>query len=47
MACIVIGVKSQKIAVKNTKQELVSDGQYSVDFAAWEWRVQEEANLNI
>lgn len=47
MARIVVRVESNEIAVEDTEQNLVTDGQDSVDLGAREGRVQEEANLDI
>jgi hypothetical protein len=40
-------VKPNEIAVKHTKQQLVADGEDSVDFAAREGSMQEESDLDV
>lgn len=40
-------METNQVAVKYTKQDLVTDGKDSVDFRAGEWSVQEEADLHI
>ena len=47
MASIVVGVESDQIAMQHTKEEFVSDRQNTINFAAGEWCVQEEANFDI
>lgn len=47
MAGIVVGVESNEITVKNTKQDLVTDRQNTIDLAAGERRVQEETKLDV
>lgn len=47
MAGIVVGVETNEIAVKDTKQNLVTDRENSVNLGAGEGSVQEEANLDI
>ena len=47
MAGIVVGVETNEIAVEDTKQDLVTDGEDSVNLGAGEGSVQEETNLDI
>lgn len=47
MAGIVVGVETNEIAVEHTKEDLVTDGEDSVNLGAGEGSVQEEANLDV
>jgi hypothetical protein len=47
MSGIIVCVKSDKIALQDTQQKLFSDRKDSIDFAAREGRVEEEANLDV
>lgn len=47
MSGVIIGVEPYKVAVKDTKQQLVSNGQDSVDLATGERRMKEESDLDI
>lgn len=47
MSRIVICVKPNEIAVKYTEQQLIADGEDSVDFAAREGGMQEESDLHV
>jgi hypothetical protein len=47
MSRIVICVEPNEIAVEHTKQQLVTDGQDSVDFAAREGSMEEKSDLDI
>lgn len=47
MTGIVVGVETDKIALKNTEKELFSDGQDSVDFGGGEGSMEEKADLDI
>ena len=47
MPCIVVGVETNEIAVKNPEEDLVSDWKDSVDLGGWKWCVEKEANLDI
>ena len=40
-------MEPDQIAVQDTQQDLSPDGYYSVDLAAWEWCMQEEADLDV
>ena len=40
-------METDQIAVEDSKKQLFSDWQNSVDFTTGEWRVQEEANLDV
>lgn len=47
MTSVIVGMKSNQIAVKNAEKDLISDWKNAVDLTTWEWRVEEEANLDI
>lgn len=47
MTGIVVSVEADEVAVQDTTQQLLSDGENPVDFGAGEGRVKEEADLNI
>jgi len=47
MSGIVIGMEPNEVAVKDTKQQLVPNGQNSVDLATGKRRMQEETNLDV
>lgn len=47
VSSVVVGVKSDEIAMQDTEKDLIADREDAVDLTAWEWGVQEEANLHI
>ena len=40
-------MKTNQIAVKHTKKQLLSNRKNSIDLTTWEWRMEEEANLDV
>ena len=47
MTSIVVCVEANEVAVENAEQDLIADGEDSVDLGTGERCVQEEANLDI
>jgi hypothetical protein len=47
VARVVVRVEADQVAVQYSKENLIADREDAVDFRAGEWRVQEEANLDI
>ena len=47
MPCIIIGMEANQVAVKNTQEKILSYRQNSVDLAAGEGCMEEEADLDI
>lgn len=47
MTSVVVGVETDQVAVKNTEENVVSNGENTVNLAAGERRVQEKADLDV
>lgn len=47
MTAIVRGVKADQVAVKKALEDVVAHRQHTVNFATREWRVEEEADLDV
>jgi hypothetical protein len=47
MSCVVVCVEANQIAVKDAQEQGLSNRENSVDLTTGEWRMQEEANLDI
>lgn len=44
---IVVGVETNKVTAQCASEEVLTVGEDPVDFAAWEWCVEEESHLDI
>lgn len=47
MSCVVVGVEPDQVTTQDPLQDLLPDGQDSVDFTGWERRVQEPPDLDV
>lgn len=47
MAGVIVSVEADQITVQDAEQDLVTDGQYAVNFAAGERSVQKKAEFDI
>lgn len=47
MPGVVIGVETNQVAMQNSQEQLIANGENAVDFATREGSVQEETNLDV
>lgn len=47
MAGIVIGVETNQVAMQNSQEKLIANGENAIDLATREGSVKEEANLDV